>query len=78
VQIAVLVVVLLDVAVVALFVWRVRILDARERALRAEFAQLTPATPLPLPLDEAFRVGRRPLRTRSPPLTGRPAWQQAQ
>jgi hypothetical protein len=59
VQSAVLVVVLLDAAVVALLIWRLRMLDARERALRAEFTLLTPSPALPLPLEEAFRAGRQ-------------------
>jgi hypothetical protein len=59
VQVLVLVVVLLDVAIVGLLMWRLRILDAKERALRAEFAQLTPAAALPAPLEVAFRAGRQ-------------------
>jgi hypothetical protein len=63
VQVAVLVIVLLDAAVVALLVWRLHILDAKERALRAEFAELTPAAALPPPLEEAFRAGRERVLT---------------
>jgi hypothetical protein len=59
VQVVVLVVVLLDVAVVGLLVWRLRILDAKERALRADFAHLTPAAALPPPLEVAFQSGRQ-------------------
>lgn len=62
-QIAVLVIVLLDVAVVALLAWRLRILDAKERALRTEFAELSPGRPLPPPLEQAFLAGRQRVLT---------------
>ena len=54
-----LVVVLLEAAVVALLAWRLQILDARERALRADLAELAPATTLPPVVEQAFRAGRQ-------------------
>ena len=62
-QIAVLVVVIVNLVVLALLARRLLALDSRQRALGIELAQLGPTEALPAPLDKAFLAGRKRMLT---------------
>ena len=62
-QIAVLIVVIVNLGVLALLGRRMLVLDSKQRALRIELAQLGPAEAMPAPLDKAFLAGRKRMLT---------------
>jgi hypothetical protein len=63
VQIAALVIVILNLVLLGLLARKLLVLDSAQRALRIELAQLTPADALPPTLDRAFAAGRNRLIT---------------
>ncbi|MGN6608756.1 MAG: hypothetical protein ACTHMS_17325 [Jatrophihabitans sp.] len=61
--VATLVLVLVDIAVLALLARKLLGLDKEQRALRAELAELSPVDSLPPALEKAFAGGRKRLLT---------------
>lgn len=62
-QIAALVLVIVNVVLLAVLARKLLALDSAHKALRIELAQLTPAEALAPPLEKAFAAGRKRLLT---------------
>lgn len=58
-DVAVLILVLVDIVVLAVVGRKLLALDREQRALRAELAELSPVESMPVPLERSFAGGRK-------------------